>query len=233
MWRVPLNTDMMTLEQKLGYVFQNRVLLENALRHSSYANETKDPKITSNERLEFLGDSVLGFVTAKYLYQHYPELPEGNMTKLRAELVCEHALYMVAQDLDLGQSLRLGKGEESSGGRERPSILADAVESMIAAMFLDGGMVAAVRFILERVLSALDKGLPVRDSDNKTRLQELVQHKSGQTLTYAVTGESGPDHKKEFTVSVSLNGEVVGNGAGRTKKEAEQAAAGDALGKLK
>lgn len=233
MWKVPLSTDMMTLEQKLGYTFQNRALLENALRHSSYANETKDPKITSNERLEFLGDSVLGFVTAKYLYQHYPELPEGSMTKLRAELVCEHALYAVAQDLELGQSLLLGKGEEGSGGRERPSILADAVESVIAAMFLDGGMEAAERFILDRVLSVLDKGLPVRDTDNKTRLQELVQHKAGQTLSYTVTGESGPDHKKEFTVSVCLNGEVVGSGTGKTKKEAEQAAAGDALGKLK
>lgn len=221
------------LEQKLDYHFRDQSLLENALRHSSFANETKDPKITSNERLEFLGDSVLGFVTAKYLYQHFPDLPEGNMTKLRAELVCEHALYAVAQELDLGQALRLGKGEELSGGRERPSILADAVESVIAAMFLDGGIDVAERFILDRVLRSLDKGLPVRDTDNKTRLQELVQHKAGQTLTYAVTGESGPDHKKEFTVSVSLNGAVVGSGVGKTKKEAEQAAAGNALEQLK
>lgn len=224
---------MRELERKLGYEFRNCALLENALRHSSFANESKDAKITSNERLEFLGDSVLGFVTAKYLYQHFPDMPEGSMTKLRAELVCEHALYEVARNLELGNELCLGKGEELSGGRERPSILADAVESLIAAMFLDGGIAEAERFILERVLSALDKGLPVQDRDNKTRLQELVQHKPGQILSYSVTGESGPDHKKEFTVSVVLNGEVVGSGTGHTKKEAEQAAAGDALGKLK
>lgn len=227
-----LRTDMNALEEKLGYRFRDPSLLENALRHSSYANETKDPAITSNERLEFLGDSVLGFVTAKYLYQHYPEQPEGSMTKLRAELVCEHALHAVARELDLGKALRLGKGEELSGGRERTSILADAVESVIAAMFLDGGMEVAEKFILERVLSALDKGLPLQDTDNKTRLQELVQHQGSQTLSYAVTGESGPDHKKEFTVSVSLNGEAVGRGVGKTKKEAEQAAAGDALKKM-
>lgn len=224
---------MTELERKLGYEFREFSLLENALRHSSFANESKNPKITSNERLEFLGDSILGFVTAKYLYQHFPDMPEGSMTKLRAELVCEHALHAVALELELGNELRLGKGEELSGGRERPSILADAVESLIAAMFLDGGIEAAERFILERILNALDKGLPVRDTDNKTRLQELVQHRPGQVLSYAVTGESGPDHKKEFMVSVTLNGEVVGSGTGHTKKEAEQAAAGDALGKLK
>lgn len=224
---------MTELEQKLDYQFKDKTLLENALRHSSFANESKDPKITSNERLEFLGDSVLGFVTAKYLYQHYGDMPEGSMTKLRAELVCEHALHEVAKALDLGAALHLGKGEELSGGRTRPSILADAVESVIAAMFLDGGMEVAERFILDRVLTALDQGLPLQDTDNKTRLQELVQHKPGQVLAYEVTGESGPDHRKEFTVSVSLNGEAVGSGMGHTKKEAEQAAAGDALKKLK
>ena len=224
---------MVALEQKLNYTFRNRALLENALRHSSYANESRDPAITSNERLEFLGDSVLGFVTAKYLYTHYPEMPEGSMTKLRAELVCEHALHKVAQDLELGNYIRLGRGEESSGGRTRTSILADAVESVIAAMFLDGGMDVAEHFILDRVLSVLDKGLPVRDTDNKTKLLEKVQLKHGQTLAYQVTGESGPDHRKEFTVSVLLNGEPVGSGTGFTKKEAEQAAAGDALGKMK
>ena len=221
------------LEEKLGYTFRDKSLLENALRHSSYANESRDPAVTSNERLEFLGDSVLGFVTAKYLYQHYPQLPEGSMTKLRAELVCEHALHAVAQELELGKYIRLGKGEENSGGRQRTSILADAVEACIAAMYLDGGMAVAEKFILDRVLSVLDKGLPVRDTDNKTRLQEKVQLKHGQTLAYQVTGESGPDHRKEFTVSVLHNGETVGTGKGFTKKEAEQAAAGDALAKLK
>ena len=221
------------LEQKLQYTFRDKTLLENALRHSSFANESRDRSVTSNERLEFLGDSVLGFVTAKYLYKHFPQLPEGRMTKLRAELVCENALHKVAKELELGKHIRLGKGEELSGGRTRPSILADAVEATIAAMFLDGGMEVAERFILSRVLSDLDRGLPVSNSDNKTCLQELIQQKSGQSLSYQVIGESGPDHCKQFTVSVSLNGEVVGSGVGRTKKEAEQAAAGDALGKLK
>ena len=142
-------------------------------------------------------------------------------------------LKCVAQELGLGNYIRLGKGEENTGGRTRPSILADAVEATIAAMFLDGGMEVAEQFILTRVLTNLEQGLPVSSSDNKTRLQELIQQKNGQVLTYAVTGETGPDHCKQFTVSVSLNGDVVGSGTGRTKKEAEQAAAGDALGKLK
>lgn len=221
------------LEQKLQYTFRDKSLLEHALRHSSYANESRARGVTSNERLEFLGDSVLGFVTAKYLYKHFPQMPEGRMTKLRAELVCENALHKVAQELDLGSYIRLGKGEELSGGRTRPSILADAVEATIAAMFLDGGMEIAEQFILSRVLTDLDHGVPVFNSDNKTCLQELIQQKSGQTLHYQVTGESGPDHCKQFNVSVYLNGRAVGSGVGRTKKEAEQAAAGDALGKLK
>lgn len=221
------------LEQKLGYRFRDRSLLENALRHSSFANESRDRSVTSNERLEFLGDSVLGFVTAKYLYKHFPDLPEGRMTKVRAELVCEFALHKVALELELGKYIRLGKGEENTGGRSRPSILADAVEATIAAMYLDGGIEVAEKFILSRVLSELGQGLPTRSADNKTALQELVQQKSGQVLSYAVTGESGPDHCKQFTVTVSLNGLPVGSGVGRTKKEAEQAAAGDALGQLK
>ncbi len=224
---------MKELEQKLQYSFRNRTLLENALRHSSFANESRDRSVTSNERLEFLGDSVLGFVTAKYLYNNYPDLPEGRMTKVRAELVCENALHKVAQELELGKYIRLGKGEENTGGRSRPSILADAVEATIAAMYLDGGMEVAEQFILSRVLNGLGQGLPVRSTDNKTALQEFVQQKSGQVLEYAVTGESGPDHCKEFTVSVFLNGKAVGSGVGRTKKEAEQAAAGNALGQLK
>ena len=224
---------MKELEQKLGYSFRDRSLLENALRHSSFANESRDRSVTSNERLEFLGDSVLGFVAAKHLYKDFPNLPEGRMTKLRAELVCEAALHKVAQELELGRFIRLGKGEEITGGRTRPSILADAVEATIAAMFLDGGMEVAEHFVLTRVLSCLDHGMPVFSTDNKTGLQELIQQKSGQTLSYQVTGESGPDHCKQFTVSVYLNGVAVGSGVGRTKKEAEQAAAGDALGKLK
>jgi ribonuclease-3 len=224
---------MKELEQKLGYSFRDRSLLENALRHSSFANESRDRSVTSNERLEFLGDSVLGFVAAKHLYKDFPNLPEGRMTKVRAELVCENALHKVAMELELGKHIRLGRGEENTGGRTRPSILADAVEATIAAMFLDGGIEVAEAFILSRVLSDLDKGLPVRSTDNKTALQELIQQKNGQVLEYVVTGESGPDHCKQFTVTVYLNGEAVGSGIGRTKKEAEQAAAGDALGKRK
>jgi len=155
------------------------------------------------------------------------------MTRTRAELVCENALHKVALELELGSFIRLGKGEELSGGRTRASILADAVESIIAAMFLDGGIEVAEQFILKRVLVDLDSGLPVRNTDNKTSLQELVQQKNGQKLIYQVTGESGPDHCKQFAVTVFLNDEPVGNGIGKTKKEAEQAAAGDALGKLK
>ncbi len=222
---------MKELEQKLQYRFKDISLLENAMRHSSYANESRDRSITSNERLEFLGDSVLGFVTAKHLYRQFPDLPEGRMTKTRAELVCEGALHKVALELELGKFIHLGKGEEHTGGRTRPSILADAVEATIAAMFLDGGIEVAEQFILTRVLKDLGQGLPVKNSDNKTRLQEIIQRKSGQVLTYQVTGESGPDHCKEFTVTVFLNGDAVGTGVGRTKKEAEQAAAGDALEK--
>lgn len=207
------------------------MLLKNALTHSSYANENRTEGIPSNERLEFLGDSVLGFVTAKHLYNTVPTLPEGKMTRLRAELVCEHSLYGVAQELELGAYLRMGHGEEKNGGRTRPSILADAVEAVIAAMFLDGGIAAPESFI-ERMILSPESIEAHHAADYKTELQELIQQKNGQVLTYAPTGESGPDHAKVFSASVSLNGEVIGEGSGRTKKEAEQAAACQALKKL-
>ena len=222
---------MKQLEEKLGYKFKNRALLLNALTHSSYANENRAEGISSNERLEFLGDSVLGFVTAKHLYSMQPTLSEGKMTRLRAELVCEQSLHGVALDLDLGRYLRMGHGEEKNGGRTRPSILADAVEAVIAAMFLDGGIAAPESFI-ERMILSPESIEAHHAADYKTELQELVQQKSGQVLTYAPTGESGPDHAKVFSASVSLNGEVIGEGSGRTKKEAEQAAACQALKKL-
>lgn len=222
---------MKELEKKLNYTFKNSELLKNALTHSSYANENRAEGISSNERLEFLGDSVLGFVTAKHLYSMQPTLSEGKMTRLRAELVCEQSLHGVALDLDLGRYLRMGHGEEKNGGRTRPSILADAVEAVIAAMFLDDGIAAPESFI-ERMILSPESIEAHHAADYKTELQELVQQKSGQVLTYAPTGESGPDHAKVFSASVSLNGEVIGEGSGRTKKEAEQAAACQALKKL-
>ena len=219
---------MKELEEKLNYKFKDIGLLKNALTHSSYANENKAEGMSSNERLEFLGDSVLGVITAKYLYTLTPALPEGKMTRLRSELVCEQSLHGVATDLDLGEYLRMGKGEERNGGRKRASILADAVEAVIAAIYLDGGFEPAERFIKANILNPVS--IEAHHSvDYKTELQELVQQKPGQVLTYIPAGESGPDHEKVFAAKVSLNGEVIGEGQGRTKKEAEQSAAREAL----
>lgn len=220
---------MEALEARLGYTFRDRSLLENALMHSSYANENRARGYTSNERLEFLGDSVLGMVTATRLYRLYPDMPEGKMSRLRAELVCEQALHGVACALHLGDYIRLGHGEERSGGRERPSILADAVEAVIAAMYLDGGLEPAQRFILAHILNGLAEGEIHHVADYKTELQERVQRRAGQTLSYTVCAESGPDHNKTFTMAVLLNGSEIGRGTGRTKKEAEQSAARCAL----
>lgn len=218
---------METLEKKLGYVFQNRALLWEALSHSSYANEHRGEQVSSNERLEFLGDSVLGFVTAEFLFKTYGNLPEGELTRIRAALVCEQSLYEVAKSLSLGQYLKLGKGEETGGGRNRQSILADATEAIFAAVYLDGGMENA-RELIHRVLLSKAPAAEER-RDYKTVLQEIVQRKSGQTLTYHMIGESGPDHNKTFRFSVCLNGEPVGEGSGHSKKEAEQDAAHSAL----
>ena len=219
------------LEAHLGYTFRDRKLLENALMHSSYANERRAAGCTSNERLEFLGDSVLGMVTAEKLYKLFPDLPEGRLSRMRAELVCEQSLHAVALGLQLGDYLLLGKGEAHTGGRERPSILADAVEAIIAAMYLDGGLEVARSFILTHVLAGLDAGVMHHVIDYKTELQERVQRKADQHLEYRLTGESGPDHNKRFTMAVLLNGAEIGSGTGRTKKEAEQAAAKAALEK--
>ncbi|MBR5344090.1 MAG: ribonuclease III [Oscillospiraceae bacterium] len=224
---------MRNLEEKLGYSFKNLSLLETALTHSSYANEKHAPGVESYERLEFLGDSILGLVTADFLYQHEPRLPEGRMTRLRAELVCEASLYQVALSLGLGDCMRLGRGEEHSGGRERPSILADMVEAIIAAMYLDGGLDAARRFILGQVLNEVQIGEAHQTVDYKTELQELVQQKPGRVISYEMTGESGPDHDKRFYFRVSVDGRAVGEGEGRTKKEAEQMAASRALEALR
>ena len=219
---------MTEIEKVLDYSFKNENLLRDALTHSSYANENRTEGRVSNERLEFLGDSVLGFVTAKHLYAMQPALPEGKMTRLRAELVCEHSLYGVACDLELGKYLYMGRGEEKNGGRNRTSILADAVEALIAAMFLDGGIEPAQRFI-ERMVLSPEKIEAHHARDYKTELQERIQQESGNVLTYIPAGESGPDHDKKFMAKVSLNGNVIGAGEGKTKKEAEQAAAKEAL----
>ena len=222
------------LEKKLGYTFRCKEQLQAALYHSSYANEHRGMGIASNERLEFLGDAVLGFVTAEHLYKKHPDLPEGDLTRIRAALVCEESLHEVAQTLSLGDHLCLGKGEEQGGGRRRPSILADATESVFAAVYLDGGIEAA-RELIHRVL--LDKEreelVEERRRDYKTELQELVQRKSDQVLRYELTGSSGPDHAKEFAFRVTLNGAEIGTGTGRSKKEAEQSAACAALEHLK
>ena len=222
---------MRTLEEKLGYRFTNIALLENALTHSSYANEHKAAGFESNERLEFLGDSVLGMVVADYLYRNCPTLPEGDLTRLRAGLVCEGNLVLVAQELDLGSYLKLGKGEELGGGRHRPSIQADAVESVLAAVYLDGGIGAARKLIQHFILDHIGR-VHQATKDNKTALQEIIQRKSGQTLSYQLIGEEGPDHCKTFRMQVSLNGAPIGTGEGRSKKEAEQAAAAAAIRQL-
>lgn len=218
--------DLARAEAALGYRFKEKALLRLCFTHASVSGEE------SNERLEFLGDSVLGFVVADALYNREPELPEGRMTRVRAQLVCEDSLKRVALELGLGEHIRLGRGEEHTGGRHRTSILADAVEALIAAMYLDGGLEVAGSFIRRYILSALDTGDWLVFGDGKTELQELVQRKSGQTLSYELVSESGPDHDKTFIMRVLLNGVELAAGEGRTKKEAEQAAARSALKEL-
>ena len=198
------------------------------MTHSSYANEAKG-KEESNERLEFLGDSVLGFVVADYLFKNYTEFPEGDLTKNRAALVCEKACCGFAKQIDLGNYLRLSHGEQNSGGRTRSSILADAFEAVIAAIYLDAGMEEARSFILRFVLPMLKTQKPKAFKDYKTALQEIIQQNPEEHLEYVLTGESGPDHDKHFTVEVHLNSNVIGKGGGRSKKEAEQQAAREAL----
>ncbi len=219
------------LEAAIGYQFHNISLLQNALTHSSYANERWHNSLLSNERLEFLGDSILGMLVAEYLYRNFPDRPEGELTRMRADMVCETTLAAVANTIHLGDHLLLGHGEEQGGGRTRDSILADAVESVIAASFLDGGMEAAERFIRRFILVQVPV-TKLHNADYKTQLQELVQQKRNQVLTYLLAGESGPDHDKQFDVQVALNGTVVGSGRGSSKKRAEQDAARNAIAAL-
>ena len=219
------------LEAAIGYQFHNISLLQNALTHSSYSNERWHNSLLSNERLEFLGDSILGMLVAEYLYRNFPDRPEGELTRMRADMVCETTLAAVANTIHLGDHLLLGHGEEQGGGRTRDSILADAVESVIAASFLDGGMEAAERFIRRFILVQVPV-TKLHNADYKTQLQELVQQKRNQVLTYLLAGESGPDHDKQFDVQVALNGTVVGSGRGSSKKRAEQDAARNAIAAL-
>jgi len=219
------------LETAIGYRFRNVSLLQNALTHSSYANERWHNSLLSNERLEFLGDSVLGMLVAEYLFRTFPDRPEGELTRMRADMVCEHTLATVANKIGLGEHLLLGHGEERLGGRSRESILADATESVIAACFLDGGLEAANQFVKTFILVEVPVSRP-NNMDYKTALQELVQQKKNQVLSYTLVGQSGPDHDKQFDVEVSLNGTVVGAGSGRSKKRAEQMAAKSAMEKL-
>lgn len=215
------------LEEKIGYHFHNRELLRQAMTHSSYANEMGDSPCY--ERLEFLGDSILGAVTAEFLYRYEPALPEGRMTRLRAELVCESALHKTALRLELGTFMRLGRGEERTGGRERVSVLADMVESVIAAIYLDGGMDEARKFIMAQVLADAEITPAHRSADYKSELQEWVQKKNDRRIRYELLEATGPDHHKFFRYAVLVNDEVVGEGSGYSKKEAEQQAAGAAL----
>ena len=219
------------LEAAIGYQFHNISLLQNALTHSSYANERWHNSLLSNERLEFLGDSILGMLVAEYLFRTFPDRPEGELTRMRADMVCEKTLAAVANSIHLGDHLLLGHGEEQGGGRSRNSILADAMESVIAACFLDGGMEAALQIVRTFIFVEVPV-TKLHNADYKTQLQELVQQKRNQVLSYTLAGETGPDHDKQFEVEVSLNGNVVGRGKGSSKKRAEQDAARAAIENL-
>ncbi len=220
---------MKDLQEKIGYHFKNPELLSVALTHSSFANEHKSQHIKYNERLEFLGDSVLSVVVSDYIFKNCPELPEGELTKLRSYLVCERSLFNFAKQIDLGKYLRLSKGERNNGGAQRPSILADAFEAVIAAIYIDGGIEPASKHILNFVIPEIKNKKKKKITDYKTTLQEIIQKNPGEQLEYVLIKESGPDHNKHFVVEVHLNSNVIGKGGGRSKKEAEQQAAREAL----
>ena len=219
--------DLNEFQSKIGYTFKNRHLLEQALTHSSYANEKHMKKHSDNERLEFLGDAVLEIVSSEFLFINYPQKPEGELTKLRASIVCEPTLALCTKPLDLGKYLRLGRGEDHTGGRKRKSILSDALEAVIGAIYLDGGFTNAKEFVLNFILNDIEHKQLFYDS--KTILQEIVQENGTQPVEYILTKEEGPDHNKNFTVEARVNGKVMGQGSGHTKKAAEQAAAYQAI----
>ncbi len=221
-----MKTDLKSFQQKIDYKFNNEELLLTALTHSSYANECGG---AFNERLEFLGDSVLGFISAEFFFSNRKSMPEGELTKLRAATVCEKSLFGFAKEIDLGSYIRLGKGETNTGGRERPSILSDAFEAVIAAIYLDGGMDKAKKFVLRFLKEALAHKNESAFKDYKTVLQEIIQRNPEERLEYVLVGESGPAHDKIFEVEIHLNSNCIGRGSGHSKKLAEQAAAGEAL----
>ena len=218
---------MEAFEKKINYTFKNKELLETALTHSSYANEQRGGAVC-NERLEFLGDSVLSIIVSDYLYNNF-SLPEGRLTKLRASLVCEKTLCRFSRSLQVGQFLKLGRGEHATGGADRDSLLADAFEAILAAIYLDGGMEPAKKHVMRFVLEELRHMEHENFKDYKTELQEVIQRNPEENLHYVLTGQSGPDHNKQFTVEVRLNSNVIGVGTGHSKKAAEQAAACKAL----
>ncbi len=219
------------LQGKIGYQFQDETLLKQALTHSSFANEQKINKLNNYERLEFLGDAVLELVSSEFLYNENEDMPEGQLTRLRASMVCEPALAYCARDIELNTYILLGKGEESTGGRKRDSITSDVMEAVIGAIFIDGGIENAKKFIYRFVLSDLEDKILFMDS--KTLLQEEIQKKNTSQLRYELVGEEGPDHDKQFSVEAYLDERLIGSGVGRTKKAAEQQAAYEALKKLK
>ena len=223
-----MSANLKELQEKIGYTFRNESLLIQAMTHSSYANEGKKHR-HNNERLEFLGDSVLSVIVARYLFLTYKDLPEGELTKLRAGLVCEKARDVCAGQVGLGEYLFLGKGEELTGGRHRPSILADAFEALLAAIYLDGGYEAAQSFMRRFIPKDLDVKKESKLSDYKTALQEIIQQNREERIEYVLIDEHGPDHAKVFTAQVLLNSNVIGTGEGSSKKQAEQNAAQEAL----
>ena len=221
------NESVAELQNRIGYKFKNEKLLFEALSHSSYSNENK--ALNSNERLEFLGDSVLSIVVSDYIFKHFTHIPEGELTKLRASLVCESSLFEFSKKIDLGSYILLGKGEELTGGRERPSIVSDAFEAVIAAIYLDGGIEAVTPYILSFIPQDITPKGSGAFHDYKTILQEVIQKNPEEKIVYHLKSESGPDHDKHFTVQVLLNNNVIGEGTGRSKKAAEQSAAKEAL----
>lgn len=226
-----MNYRVEEIQLVIGYSFRNVELLYRAMTHSSYANDHKMDKMNCNERLEFLGDAVLELISSEYLYHNYPDKPEGELTKLRASLVSEFPLANVAREIGLGEYILLSKGEENTGGRERDSITSDAVEALLGAIYLDGGMEPAREFVYKYIVNDIEKKHLFNDS--KTILQEIIQKYKLGVLSYELIREDGPDHMKEYEVNCMLDNQVIGTGAGKTKKNAQQKAAFDAINRLK
>lgn len=227
-----MNMNISVLQKKLGITFHDHDILRQAFTHSSYVNEHREGKFSDNERLEFLGDAVLELGVSQYLYRTKPKMAEGELTKLRASIVCEPSLVNFARELNFGDHILLGKGEEQTGGRERPALLADVFEAFLGALYLDQGYDAAIQFLEKYVFPKISTGAFSHAMDYKSQLQELVQQHRNHSIEYTITNEDGPSHNKEFVAQVLVKGDVAGDGSGRTKKEAEQRAAKDALDKF-